>query len=134
MVQSIAEAPTLEFTAHSQVRYIERFLDKEVVQEARRHAKNDVDVLALLATEFADDLRHFRHIVQVAYFHLLQKAGRFVNGTSYRIKLGSLSVCIEGNTCKTTICKRYDGARPDPTDDDPMEEPATRIYDFDEAA
>lgn len=134
MIQSIAQAPTLEFTAHSQVRYIERFLDKDAVREARRHASNDVEILQSLAQEFADDLRHFRHVVQIAYFNLLHKVGQFVEGTSYRLTVGSLTVCIEGNVCKTTICKHYDGARPDPTDDDPIEEPVSRLDDFEEAA
>ena len=134
MVQAITEAPTLEFSAHSQVRYIERFLDKEAVREARRHARNDSEILELLAAEFADDLRHFRHVVQVGYFQLLHKAGRFVEGTAYRLNLGSLTVCIEGNVCKTTICKHYEGAHPDPTDDDPMEEPVPRLHEFQDAA
>ena len=134
MVQSIAQAPTLQFTAHCQVRYIERFLDKEAVREARHHAKNDAEILESLAQEFADDLRHFKHVVQVAYFHLLHKAGRFVERTPYRLNVGPLAVYIEGNVCKTTICKHYDADRPDPTDDDPMEEPVSRLDVFDEAA
>ena len=105
MAQSVAETPTLEFTAHSQVRYIERFLDKDAVREARRRAKSDVEILQSLAEEFSDDLRHFRHVVQVAYFNLLHKAGGFVEDTAFRLNVGRLAVCIEGNICKTMICK-----------------------------
>ena len=116
------EAPPLDFTAHCQVRYIERFLDKDAVIEARRDARSDAAVLDLLRPEFEDELRHFRHILQVGYFHLLHKVGSFVKGTPYRLNLGVLSACIEGNLCKTIICKHHALARPEPPDDDPMEE------------
>ncbi len=116
------DAPTLDFTAHCQVRYIERFLDKDAVLAARRQAKGDAEILDMLRPAFDDDLRHFRHVVQVGYFHLLHKAGKFVEGSAYRLNLGPISVCIEGNLCKTTVCKHYSSSRPDPTDDDPMEE------------
>lgn len=115
-------APVLDFTAHCQVRYIERFLDKDAVLEARRRSKSDVAILETLRPQFEDELRHFRHILQVAYFNLLHKAGSFVEGTAYRLNLGILSACIEGNLCKTIICKHRAAAQPDPPDNDPMEE------------
>jgi len=101
------DAPALDFTAHCQVRYIERFLDKDAVLEARRRSKSDVAILEALAPQFEDELRRFRHVLQVAYFHLLHKAGSFVEGTAYRLNLGILSACIEGNLCKTIICKQH---------------------------
>lgn len=116
------EAPPLNFTAHCQVRYIERFLDKDAVLKARRNSKNDTAILDTLRPEFEDDLRRFRHVVQVAYFNTLHKVGSFVEGTSYRLNLGVLSACIEGNLCKTIVCKHYTSSRPDPPDNDPMEE------------
>jgi hypothetical protein len=61
-------------------------------------------------------------VLQVAYFNVLHKAGSFVEGTPYRLNLGVLSACIEGNLCKTIICKHYDSERPEPPDNDPMEE------------
>jgi len=123
------DAPTLEFTAHCQVRYLERFVDKEAVRAARRLAKSDAEVLELLAPDFGDDLRHFRHVAQVAYFHTLHKAGKFVEGTPYRINVGTLTLCVEGNVCKTTVCKHYEGLHPEPPDDDPMEEPLAVGYE-----
>jgi len=129
------EALPLDFTAHCQVRYIERFLDEEAVVQARRRAKNDVATLAALEPQFSDDLRHFRHVVQVAYFHLLHRASDFVAGTPYWLNLGTLSVCIEGNRAKTTVCKHYTPAtRPDPPDDDPMEERGQEFEDYELAA
>ena len=123
MMQSTIDASALQFSAHCQVRYVERFLDKEAVRKARRLAKTDGGILKLLMPEFEDDLRHFRHVVQVAYFHLLHKIGRFVEGTAYRINLGPLVVCVEDGLCKTTISKHHDAPRPDPPDDDPWEAP-----------
>jgi hypothetical protein len=122
MNDSLVEVPPLFFTAHCQVRYIERFLDQEAVREARREAKSDALILQALMGEFADDLRHFRHVVQVGYYNTIQKAGEFVEGTSYRLNLGPLSVAIDGNVCTTTICKHHPPAPSDPQDDDPMEE------------
>jgi hypothetical protein len=120
-MQAMIEVPPLSFTAHCQVRYIERFLDKDAVIEARRQYKTDSQVLQSLLIEFGDDLRHFRHVVQVAYFNLIHKIGEFVEGTAYRINLGSLSVSIEGNVCKTTICKRHPHKADEPDGDDPLQ-------------
>lgn len=122
MNNSLVEVPPLFFTAHCQVRYIERFLDKEAVREARREAESDALILQALMGEFADDLRHFRHVVQVGYYNTIQKVGQFVEGSSYRLNLGPLSVAIEGNVCKTTICKHHPPTPSDPKDDDPLEE------------
>ena len=108
------DAPALRFSAHCQVRYVERCLDKDAVREARRLFKTDTLVLQSLMPEFGDDLRHFRHVVQVAYFHTLHKAGKVVQGTPFRINLGPVAVCIEGDLCKTTVCKHYDAVRPEP--------------------
>jgi hypothetical protein len=128
MANATIEIPPLTFTAHCQVRYIERFLDKEAVRAARRRCKTDSSVLQALSNEFDDDLRHFRHVVQVAYFNLIHKIGKFVDKTAYRINLGPLSVCIEGNVCKTTICKKLLPVPPPPEDDDPMQEPIGEEY------
>ncbi|MBC5805548.1 MAG: hypothetical protein DLM53_00615 [Candidatus Eremiobacter antarcticus] len=117
------DAPTLVFTAHCQVRYIERFLDAQAVADARRRHKHDALILEALADEFQADLKHFRHVVQVAYFHLLHKAGEFVEGSAFRIKLGPLAVCVDGNVCKTTVDTYYPPRRPHSPDEDPMEEP-----------
>jgi hypothetical protein len=129
MAQAMIEFPPLTFTAHCQVRYIERFLDKEAVREARRQFKTDSLILQSLLVDFGDDLRHFRHVVQVACFNLIHKIGEFVEGTTYRINLGPLSVCVEGNVCKTTICKGRTATAPEPEDDDPMQEaiPSQRV-------
>jgi hypothetical protein len=116
------DAPTLVFTAHCQVRYIERFLDRRAVADARRQHKRDVLILEALADEFEADLRHFRHVVQVAYFHLIQKAGEFVEGSAFSIKLGPLAVWINGNICKTTVDTYCAPRRPHSPDQDPMEE------------
>ncbi len=128
------EAPPLDFSAHCQVRYIERFLDKDAVLKARRDSKNDTVILDALRPEFEDDLRHFRHVVQVAYFNMLHKVGKFVEGTAYRLNLGVLSVCIDGNLCKTIICKHHTPSRPDPHEDDPMEERIGSYQYFEELA
>lgn len=122
MNNSSVEVPPLFFTAHCQVRYIERFLDNEAVRGARREVKSDALILQALMGEFAGDLRHFRHVVQVGYYNTIQKIGQFVEGSSYHLNLGPLSVAIEGNVCKTTICKHYPPTPPDPQDDDPLEE------------
>lgn len=123
MSQAHIDAPALSFSAHCQVRYVERFLDKEAVRNARRQFVTDQLILESLLAEYGEELRRFRHVVQVAYFHLLHKAGKFVQNTRYRINLGSLAVCVEGNVCLTTVCKRKRSApRPDPHDDDPKEE------------
>jgi len=100
------DAPALDFSAHCQVRYIEHFLDRDAVVEERRRLKNDVAILEALAPRFEDELRRFRHVLQVAYFHVLHKAGSFVEGAAYRLNLGVLSAVIEGNLCKTILCKR----------------------------
>src|SRR5579864_8739548 len=110
------EAPPLNFTAHCQVRYIERFLDKDAVIQARRQSKSDGAILDMLSSQFEGELRHFRHVLQVAYFHTLYRMGAFVEGTRYRLNLWALSACIEGNLCKTIICKRHTSLRPDPPD------------------
>ena len=110
---------TLTFTAHCQVRYIERFVDKDAVVQARRAYKVDGLVLQALEEEFAWELRRFRHCVQIAYFNLLHRIGDFVAGVPYTLCIGPLSVCIKDGVCKTTVCKKEHGPRPSPVDDGP---------------
>lgn len=114
------DAPALEFSAHSQVRYVEHFLDKEAVTQARRLSRSEAVVLAALRNAFEDDLRRFRHVVQVANFNLLHKTGSFASKVGYYLNIGTLSVYIEGNRCLTTVNRHRSSPRPSLSlDEDP---------------
>ncbi|MBC5824738.1 MAG: hypothetical protein GIW99_12420 [Candidatus Eremiobacteraeota bacterium] len=111
---------TLRFTAHCQVRYIERFLDKDAVVQARREHNRDVQILNALEPQFAQELKRFRHIMQVAYYGTMYRTGDFVESTPFFLNVGTLSIRIDGNLVKTTINKHRDhrprgpfGAHPD---------------------
>lgn len=104
----------LTFTAHAQVRYLERYIDSDAVMKARKVATGDNAALAILADKYAAELAAYMHAVDATVSRLRARFGH-LPFARFSIAVGSLRVAVVGDACVTTLpprLKRRPSRRP----------------------
>jgi len=95
------ERHDLRFTAHAQVRSVERYLDSDAVAQLRRRGLADGAILRRLSEPFAAQLDAFRAGVRAGAARCLDSLA--IAQIPFRLKLGRMRVVIAQGCCLTVL-------------------------------